>query len=210
MFVFAGNFLFNLLKIRIMKGYFLLIALFCSVQIWAQSDLQGFEIYERNVSRIDQMELGGEMLKLERKSQDAKLKNGDICLTKSDKKGNTLWQKFYGGTGYEYIGSFIKTADQGFLILGTTSSFGKGNNDVYLVKTDNKGNEMWSKTYGGFFNEYGKYLKAKDDGTFIIKGKKQFCDSENVGGNCYDKTWIIKIDENGEMLSEKLLDMKSI
>ena len=64
----------------------------------------------------------------------------DIYLVKTDANGNTLWSKTYGGTGMEYFSSLQKTSDGGYVIAGYTNSFGEGNNDMYIIKTDSQGN----------------------------------------------------------------------
>lgn len=73
----------------------------------------------------------------------------DAYLVKTDSVGNGEWEKTYGGGNYEAGVSIIETPDTGFLILGWTRSFGNGQRDFYLVKTDSIGNEQWYRTYGG-------------------------------------------------------------
>jgi len=62
--------------------------------------------------------------------------NDDIYLIKNDTTGSTLFAKTFGGSGTDH-GHFIQQAsDNGFIIIGTTTSFGAGGYDIYLVKTD--------------------------------------------------------------------------
>jgi len=69
--------------------------------------------------------------------------DGDLYLVKTDTLGDTLWTRTYGGTGsewsYLWICSVKQTADGGYIIAGSTNSFGVGNFDVYLIKTDANG-----------------------------------------------------------------------
>jgi len=64
----------------------------------------------------------------------------NVYLIKTDINGDTLWTKTYGGTGADVGHSVQQTNDNGYIIAGTTSSFGNGGNDVYLIKTDENGN----------------------------------------------------------------------
>jgi hypothetical protein len=64
----------------------------------------------------------------------------DAYLVKTDASGTMLWNKTYGGTGNDVGYSVIQTSDGGYAMVGDTFSFGAGNNDVYLVKTDVNGN----------------------------------------------------------------------
>lgn len=69
-------------------------------------------------------------------------KNGGVdgYLVKFNKNFQFLWEKEYGGTLDDYFYDIISTKDGGILCVGSTKSFGNGDNDVYVVKTDKDGN----------------------------------------------------------------------
>lgn len=93
---------------------------------------------------------------------------GDILLTKNDPEGNEEWFKSFGGTGYDKASSVELTADGGYLIVGSTSSFGNGNYDAWVIKVDQRGKEEWSKTFGGRGNEYGYQIKQDPSGFILV------------------------------------------
>jgi outer membrane protein assembly factor BamB len=64
----------------------------------------------------------------------------DAFLLKTDADGNEIWSRTFGGQDRDYGYSVDETSDGGFVITGSTVSFGAGNTDVYLVKTDGNGN----------------------------------------------------------------------
>lgn len=124
----------------------------------------------------------------------------EILLTKTNAEGNEEWYKLYGGRSYDKASDFIKTEDGGYAIIGSTSSYGKGNYDIYLIKTDAQGNEQWSQTYGAFYNEYGHSLTQKSSGGYTLRGTRQSCFGENATPNCDDELWFISTDSQGKQI----------
>ena len=88
---------------------------------------------------------------------------------------NLLWNQTYGGTSEDRGYSVLAASDGGYIIAGSTGSFsgpfGAGESDVYLVKTNSEGNMLWSQTYGGTDDEYGRSVQVASDGGYIIAGE---------------------------------------
>ena len=115
----------------------------------------------------------------------------DVFLVKADKTGNLIWQKTYGGSDWDFANSMDATADGGFIIAGTTYSYGKGNADGFVIKTDANGDTTWTKTFGGLKDDEFKSVIQTSDGKYALTGyTKSFNDSLGDG-------WIIRIDQNG-------------
>jgi hypothetical protein len=96
----------------------------------------------------------------------------DVWLIRTDSNGNVLWSKTYGGDGDEYGYSMKKTEDGGFILAGTTNSFGAGDFDFYVIKTDSIGDTLWTKTFGGINNDICWSIDNTIDNGFIIVGEK--------------------------------------
>lgn len=107
---------------------------------------------------------------------------------------DTLWTAIYGGNNDEYGASVQQTSDGGYIVAGYTYSYGAGERDVYLIKTDELGNELWYQTYGGSSNDYGFSVQQTADGGYIVAGQTM---SYGVGG--YD-VWLIKTGASGDSL----------
>jgi hypothetical protein len=75
----------------------------------------------------------------------------------------TLWTKTYGGTGIDIGVSVHNTFEGGYIICGYTGSFGAGGFDAWLLKTDDLGDTVWTKTYGSTTNDYAWWVEQTPD-----------------------------------------------
>lgn len=132
--------------------------------------------------------------------------SSQILLTKNYANGNEIWSRQFGGSSYDKASSIMATAD-GYLIVGSTSSYGNGNYDIFVVKTDKEGNKLWQQTYGDFYNEYG-YAAEKVKGGYVIKGSIQNCSSNSdiFNRSCTNNVWFVTIDEKGNEITNQVLE----
>jgi len=130
----------------------------------------------------------------------------DVYIVKLDANGNLQWTKTIGGPGYEVGYSIIQTSDGGYAIAGSTTSFGAGKDDVYVVKLDANGNLQWTKTIGGPGNEAGYSLIQTSDGGYVIAGATY---SFGTGSSdVYSDVYVIKLDANGNLQWTKTIGGK--
>ena len=117
----------------------------------------------------------------------------DVYVVKLDAKGNLQWTKTIGGPKKDDWGeSLIQTSDGGYAIAGkTSSSFGAGGYDVYVVKLDANGNLQWTKTIGGKDFEDGYSLIQTSDGGYAIAGT-----TTSFGAGAWD-VYVVKLDKDG-------------
>jgi hypothetical protein len=95
----------------------------------------------------------------------------DVYLSLLDSNGAIIWTKIIGGVGNESADNIRQTPDSGFIIAGVTDSYGVGNTDFYLIRTDKNGDTLWTKTFGGDNYDYGFSVENTFDGGFIISGQ---------------------------------------
>jgi len=119
--------------------------------------------------------------------------DADIYLVKIDSRGDTLWTRVYGGNSVEEGYSVQQTMDKGFIMTGYTSSFGTGDWDVYLIKTDSIGAVLWDRTYGGIDRDVGHFVQQTSDEGYIIGGR-----TFSFGAG-YQDFYLIKTDSLGDV-----------
>ena len=122
-----------------------------------------------------------------------------LLLLRTDKLGNEIWTQLYTALGAVEIGgmSIEKTNDGNYIISGEITFSGSPYYDVYLLKVDSAGNELWHKTYGGSQSERGMSVKQTFDSGFIICGW-----TRSFGAGLSD-LYVIKTDANGDSLWTK-------
>lgn len=118
----------------------------------------------------------------------------DVWVIKTDRNGNIEWQKSYGGVETDEGISGQETADGGFIIVGNTNSYGSGNDDIWVIKTNETGGLQWSETYGGVTFENGRAIHQTAEGGFIIGGTKYHYGPR---GNDF---WLLNIDKFGNKI----------
>ena len=120
----------------------------------------------------------------------------DVYLIKVDSQGNLVWEKTFGGTKGDHGCSVQQTLDGGYIIVGKTSSYGAGDFDVYLIKTDSEGNRVWEKTFGGPSWDDGECVQQTSDGGYIIVGQTGWTTPNS-------DVYLIKVDSQGNLVWEK-------
>ena len=115
----------------------------------------------------------------------------DAWIVKTDLRGELQWNRIYGGSGHEYAYSVIQTIDGGFAFTGSTSSYGVGSDDVWLVKTDPRGMVQWNRTYGGSARDGARSFIQTVDGGFTLAG---YTESYEFG---FKDVWLVKTDNYG-------------
>ncbi|HTW90478.1 MAG TPA: hypothetical protein VMH22_02075 [bacterium] len=122
----------------------------------------------------------------------------DVYLIKTDAEGDTLWTRTYGGTRDDWGNCVQQTSDGGYIVAGWTASFGAGNRDVYLVKTNASGDTLWTRTYGGVNEDEGNSVRQTADGGYVVAGHTYSFGAEH--GDVY----IIKTDAQGDTLWSRI------
>lgn len=111
--------------------------------------------------------------------------HSDLWMIKTDISGEILWNTTFGGSGYDYGFSVIKTVDGGYVIAGDK------NGDFWLIKIDSSGKKLWDKTYSrSHYDRARSVIQTSDSGYAMI-------------GESNDDFFLVKTDSSGNMLWNK-------
>jgi len=139
---------------------------------------------------VEQTTDGGYMLA--GRKDGAIVGDSDFYLLKTDSTGEFLWDKTYGGDEMDRAFTAMQTSDGGYILGGFTASFNVQYFDFYLVKTDTDGDTIWTKTYGGLWQEEIADVEETADGGYAAVG---YTYSFGAGSN--PNIYFIKTDVNG-------------
>jgi len=107
------------------------------------------------------------------------------------------WAQTYGGDGVDYASSARQTSDGGYIVAGSTSSFGAGGDDFEVLKLTSAGDVEWQKTYGGKGADYAYSAQQTYDEGYILTGETS---SFGAGGN---DLWVLKLNSIGDIQWQK-------
>jgi hypothetical protein len=122
----------------------------------------------------------------------------DFYLAKTSANGTVEWERSYGGYADDSANSVARSSDGGYVLVGYTKSFGAGNSDIMMIKTDASGQQEWFATFGGARDDIGESVQMTAGGGFIIAGGSRSFDP--MGS--YD-FYLIATDPSGGMIWNK-------
>ncbi|AZA84952.1 secretion protein [Chryseobacterium lactis] len=129
----------------------------------------------------------------------------EFHLVKLDQQGNQAWEKYFSGGNHDYLSSTVSTQDGGFLISGTSFSGkggdkkddSKGGSDIWLIRLNEFGDELWQRTLGTSADEEAKSVIQTTDLGFFVVGDIQKPGSKDV--------LLTKLDKDGKIQSEIII-----
>lgn len=123
----------------------------------------------------------------------------DGILLRTDASGNITWTKSYGDSLWEEFTSVQPTNDGGFIITGSTVTFGAGNFDILLMKTDSTGDILWTKTFGGAESDASYDIHVNPDDSYVLSG---YTESLGYGHRGIDSSnvFLLKTNNVGDLV----------
>jgi hypothetical protein len=176
----------------------------CLLKLDKTGSMEWFKVYDNNGKKeetgMSVLETADNGFMVCGTTVDAGQGADDIFLFKTNKSGDILWSKTFGGPKIDIAKFMQKLSGGGYVITGTTNSFGMGSNDAFLMKVDDNGQVVWFKTYGSNLFEMASCVAIADDG-FAMAGFN--INSGVVDGFC------VKTDKNGSNICANNVPLKS-
>ncbi|MEW5734292.1 MAG: hypothetical protein AB1921_05535 [Thermodesulfobacteriota bacterium] len=117
----------------------------------------------------------------------------DLWVLKLAGDGSIVWQKAYGGSGNDQAYDIRPTPDGGYLVAGSTTSYGNGGYDAWVLKLDADGAISWQETFGGASTDHAFRAQVVPEGGFVVVGS-----TESFGAGGQD-IFVLRLDENGDI-----------
>lgn len=133
--------------------------------------------------------------------------NQEVLIIKVNKYGDTLWTKTYGGSLADIAYDIEKTSDGGYIVAGIKDYNVNMTNysmigNMWILKLNQNGDTLWTRTYGGPYNDYAKSIKQTSDGGYIVCGTKN-----NTHINTNGDFWVLKLNQNGDTVWTKTINL---
>ena len=191
--------------------------IFAQEVLWQKDIKSNFQDFLSQVTTtIDQQYLiTGSSIQSNKLQQGNKQNNGyDFHLVKLNQQGEEVWEKYFSGVNHDHLTSTVTTQEGGFLLAGTTySSKGldkkddsKGGSDMWLIRINEFGDELWQKTLGSSSDEEAKAVIQTTDLGFFVAGNVQ----NSTKGYGSKDVLIIRLDKDGKELSQLFLGGKGL
>jgi uncharacterized delta-60 repeat protein len=125
----------------------------------------------------------------------------DIWILKLKPNGAIEWQRTYGGVDWDWGLCIRQTWDGGYIVAGDTSSFGIGEEDLWILKLRPDGTVEWERTYGENGRDAGHYIQQTSDGGYIAAGVTK---SFSRGAEKIPDLWVLKLRPDGTVEWQKV------
>ncbi|WBV59887.1 T9SS type A sorting domain-containing protein [Chryseobacterium camelliae] len=202
-----------------MGAYFLCTVLSISAQevLW-QKDIKSStqDFLSQVTPTVDlQYLITGSSIQSSKLSTENKQNNGyDFHLVKLNQQGEEVWEKYFAGKNHDYLSASLSTQDGGFLLAGTSYSGkgldkkddSKGGSDMWLIRINEFGDELWQKTIGTASDEEARAVIQTTDLGFFVAGNIQ----NSAQGFGSKDVLIVRLDKNGKELSQLILGGKGL
>ncbi|MEC3875401.1 T9SS type A sorting domain-containing protein [Chryseobacterium salviniae] len=145
----------------------------------------------------------------------------DFHLVKLNQQGEEVWEKYFSGQNHDFLSATVNTQEGGFLLAGTSFSGkgldkkedSKGGSDIWLIRINEFGDELWQKTIGSASDEEARAVIQTTDMGFFVAGNRttgSLREPQGTVGYGSKDVLIVRLDKNGKELSQLILGGKGL
>ena len=207
-----------------MKKLYVSAFLTCTSALWYAQDV----VWQKDIpsstqdflsqvtTTIDQQYLiTGSSIQSKKLTSENKQNNGyDFHLVKLNQQGEEVWEKYFSGQNHDFLSATVATQEGGFLLAGTSYSGkgldkkedSKGGSDIWLIRINEFGDELWQKTLGTTQDEEARAVIQTTDLGFFVAGNVQ----NSAKGFGSKDVLISRLDKNGKELSQLIIGGKGL
>lgn len=122
-----------------------------------------------------------------------------LCLLLlSDNAAAQTFARTYGGEGNDHAVKAVQSRNGDFIVTGFTESFGEGKIDIWVMRTDRRGNEKWRVYLGGEYNDWPNAMIETRDGHIVVAGHQEKSVGSSREPKLVNDAWVIKLDRKGK------------
>lgn len=134
---------------------------------------------------------------------------GEFWLIKMDANGDWIWRRYFGGSDNDRSYDVVEDPQGGYIVTGSSESMdfditdSRGSYDYWVVKVDEDGNKLWTRSFGGSQIDDGFASAGTLDGNFIMAGSARSSDGDVSSPKGEADVWVVKFDGNGQLIWER-------
>ena len=117
----------------------------------------------------------------------------NMWILKLNSTGDLQWNQTFGGEEIDMVNSLVSTIDNGFMVVGSTQSYGAGSLDAWVLKLNSTGDLQWNKTFGGTDLDWAEDIIRDGADGFMVVG------STRTYGSGSDDVWALKLNSTGDL-----------
>lgn len=114
--------------------------------------------------------------------------------------GTKVWEKTYGGFDHDTAFAIRQVFDQGspdgYIVVGSTQSFGATGRDVWILKLNADGSIGWEKRYDRSTLDIAAAVEPTANGGYLVAGLTE-------DGFGYPDVWVLKLNSTGTVAWQK-------
>lgn len=131
--------------------------------------------------------------------RDSLTRKRNAWVFQLNRHGELMWSQVYGGEQGDEAKAITQTSDGGFAVIGYSHSFSRGKSDMWLLRLNAVGAELWQQHYGTRWEEKAYCIHETPDEGFLLGGYQSRNDDNRAD------QLIVRVDRNGDGIWRRVI-----